>query len=200
MAARRSEQPQVAGSSPAPAIHAAAGAHTPSFPRKRESIGGATRETDYDRPVITKYTVGFCLDPSDIVVLLCKERPEWMAGLLNGVGGKIWDGESATDAMHREWGEETSIDDALDWTYFARQHGTGYNHDLYEVFYFIARVPRLPKFPARNDAGETFEFRKVKDVVGGHFPCAPNVPWLLGAAVLDPHNLFLDVTDNTVLG
>ena len=56
------------------------------------------------------YTVGFFFDieTHDKVVLIRKKRPEWQRGLLNGVGGKVEDGEDPEDAMIREFQEETS--------------------------------------------------------------------------------------------
>lgn len=54
------------------------------------------------------YVVGF-LFSSDYsrVVVINKERPEWQRGKLNGVGGKVEDGEPLTTAMAREFREET---------------------------------------------------------------------------------------------
>lgn len=41
------------------------------------------------------------------VILIKKKRPDWQAGLLNGVGGKIEKDESPYQAMRREFREET---------------------------------------------------------------------------------------------
>jgi 8-oxo-dGTP diphosphatase len=44
----------------------------------------------------TQYVLGFLFDPSQKdVVLIKKLKPEWQKGKLNGVGGKIEEGESA---------------------------------------------------------------------------------------------------------
>lgn len=43
------------------------------------------------------------------VVLICKNRPTWQAGRLNGVGGKIEPGEGNRMAMVREFEEETGL-------------------------------------------------------------------------------------------
>lgn len=43
------------------------------------------------------------------VLLILKDRPAWMAGRLNLVGGKVEEGESPEDAMIREFREETSL-------------------------------------------------------------------------------------------
>lgn len=50
-----------------------------------------------------QYVLGFLFNENlTKVVLVRKKRPEWQCGLLNGVGGKIEDGEPPLDAMVRE--------------------------------------------------------------------------------------------------
>lgn len=57
-----------------------------------------------------RYCCGFMLnDEKTKVVLIKKTHPEWQAGLLNGVGGHIEEGESAITAMVREFWEETGV-------------------------------------------------------------------------------------------
>lgn len=41
------------------------------------------------------------------VLLIEKNRPEWQAGMLNGIGGKIKENETAAQAMVRKFQEET---------------------------------------------------------------------------------------------
>jgi 8-oxo-dGTP diphosphatase len=67
-----------------------------------------------------RYVVGFMFDYNrDVVVLIKKNRPEWQAGLLNGVGGKIEPGEYAENAMAREFMEETGVQTKeTDWDLF----------------------------------------------------------------------------------
>lgn len=43
------------------------------------------------------------------IVLIQKHNPEWQAGLLNGVGGKMEEGEFYLDAMTREFEEEAGV-------------------------------------------------------------------------------------------
>lgn len=63
-----------------------------------------------DSTDVTKYVLGFLFDPAmDRVVLIMKKRPEFLAGRLNGVGGKIEDGEDALEAMVREFHEEAGV-------------------------------------------------------------------------------------------
>ena len=62
-----------------------------------------------------EYVVGFAINGLD-VLLIRKNRPDWQAGKLNGVGGKIEPGEFPIEAMVREFQEETGHLEA-DWDY-----------------------------------------------------------------------------------
>ena len=56
-----------------------------------------------------QYVVGFCFVPNEgNVILIRKNKPAWQEGKLNGVGGSIEAGETAMQAMEREWLEETA--------------------------------------------------------------------------------------------
>lgn len=70
----------------------------------------------------TKYVIGFMyVRDTRQVVMIRKNRPEWQAGRLNGVGGHIEPGESARAAMVREFQEETGmVTTTDDWTLFLR--------------------------------------------------------------------------------
>lgn len=57
------------------------------------------------------YVVGFQFnEPGSRVALIRKGRPEWQSGLLNGIGGHVERGESASSAMRREFAEETGLE------------------------------------------------------------------------------------------
>lgn len=58
-----------------------------------------------------QYTLAFIFS-SDLqkVLLITKNRPEYQAGKLNGIGGKIEAGEEPLDGMIREVREETSLE------------------------------------------------------------------------------------------
>jgi 8-oxo-dGTP diphosphatase len=68
-----------------------------------------------------KYVTGFLFSEDyQSVVLISKLSPSWQAGLLNGVGGKIEQGESEKQAMSREFMEETGVSiDQDQWINFA---------------------------------------------------------------------------------
>ena len=62
-----------------------------------------------------RYVVGFCFNEDGTkVALLKKTKPAWQAGKLNGLGGKIEEGESPLQAMGREFKEESGVG-GLDW-------------------------------------------------------------------------------------
>ena len=60
---------------------------------------------------VQQYVCGFLFSPDRTCVLLIrKRRPAWQAGKLNGLGGKIEAGETALQAMRREFREEAGAD------------------------------------------------------------------------------------------
>jgi 8-oxo-dGTP diphosphatase len=66
-----------------------------------------------------RYVVGFVFTHDyHHVWLIQKNRPEWQAGKVNGVGGKIEEGESAFKAMTREFYEEAGLH-ITNWAHFA---------------------------------------------------------------------------------
>src|SRR4051794_35548662 len=60
--------------------------------------------------IVQQYVCGFLFSRDRTRVLLIrKRRPAWQAGKLNGLGGKIEPGETALDAMRREFREEAGV-------------------------------------------------------------------------------------------
>lgn len=78
-----------------------------------------------------EYVLGFAFHKNR-VLLIRKNRPQWQAGFVNGVGGKVeaydW---SLTEAMRREFEEETGVNTDLDsWSFFGSHLKPGtYNGD-----------------------------------------------------------------------
>lgn len=57
-----------------------------------------------------KFVVGFLFDPTlTHVLMIRKQRPDWMKGFLNGIGGHVEAGETFDEAMKREFYEETGV-------------------------------------------------------------------------------------------
>lgn len=123
----------------------------------------ADRRAAADAPV--RYVVGFCFNPSMThVALIEKLKPEWQKGKLNGVGGKVEDGETAGHAMVREFYEEAGVCIA-DWLHFhterflpsqeaVRQHSGG------AIIYHFAAVA-LPSQWIRVKTREAEKIYKI---------------------------------------
>lgn len=80
------------------------------------------------------YVLGFMFDSDGkYVALIRKNRPDWQAGRLNGIGGHIEDGELEHEAMRREFLEETGIDHE-NWIPFAHL----YKVSKWVVYVFVA--------------------------------------------------------------
>jgi 8-oxo-dGTP diphosphatase len=90
---------------------------------------------------VTRYVVGFLFSPDRRqLVLIKKDHPKWMVGLLNGVGGHMEEGETPEACMRREFREETGLD-ITNWERYACLSGpTSPDHPeaYFEVNYFRA--------------------------------------------------------------
>ena len=125
-----------------------------------------------------RYVVGFLQDRSGYVGLLRKDRPEWQAGMLNGIGGHVEPGETWMGAMEREAREEASLGLAISWECFAAIKGDGW-----EMYCFRAEVDDVSRIlPLNNDVGEEFESYPLWQVEGGALSTIPNLRWLVSMA------------------
>lgn len=87
----------------------------------------------------THYVLGFAFteDLSE-VLLIEKARPAWQAGKLNGIGGHVEKQEAPSDAMDREFLEETGlITSGTDWSWFATMGGSDW-----EVVCYFGTFPK----------------------------------------------------------
>lgn len=107
--------------------------------------------------------------------LIRKMRPEWQAGLLNGIGGKIEGIESPTSAMVREFEEETGYKQEQ-WKQFLIMNGKGWR-----VFCFVSKGP-LTKLKTMTD--EEIEIRRIEDADGEFLE---NVQMLMASAYFAIH-------------
>ncbi len=129
-----------------------------------------------------RYVVGFMFSPSgECVLLIRKTHPAWQAGKLNGVGGRIEMGESALDAMRREFAEETGIYH-LPWAQFCVLGD--------------ARSWSIHFFSATGDiwSGQSTTDEKIEVVGLRELPndTIPNLRWLIPMA--------LSMKDETITG
>ncbi len=135
-----------------------------------------------------RYVVGFLFNEhADEVVLIEKKRPAWQAGKLNGVGGKIRDDESPTEAMRREFREEAGV-----YVHGWREFCELWSGDA--VIHFFTAT--LPPEDGPHDDGVTIVsstdelvcWYKVADIRSAHpgYPLVSNVPWLMTLALGQP--------------
>ena len=83
------------------------------------------RKKDGSKPY-KRFVLGLAFDKArQKVVLIEKNRPDYQAGLLNGVGGKVEDvDQDALDAMRREFHEECGVEtERTDWHEYACMKG-----------------------------------------------------------------------------
>lgn len=119
-----------------------------------------------------RYVLGFLFSPDlKFVSLIHKRRPAWQANKLNGIGGKIEHGEVPTEAMRREFLEETGLEIST-WTYFATMRGVDW-----EVFVFCATSEHIGQIKSMTDEEVT---------IGGSDEFIPfyshNTHWLIPMA------------------
>ena len=125
-----------------------------------------------------RYVLGilFMLDESsDIVVLVRKKRPAHHAGLLNGIGGKIEDGELSIDAMCRECYEETGLS-INNWTNFGMVEGMDFSIDLYHT-----TIP-YRKLPSRHQSDDFLVLMDSESVSALWKEFVPATPSIIMAA------------------
>ena len=123
-----------------------------------------------------RYTMGFIFSPNlKLVYLIRKDHPEWQAGFLNGVGGKVREGENYDVCMAREAQEEAGY--TGDWKEFGVMHGDGW---YCPVFYSVMSDGQST--PATSEA-ERIEAVDMDDFVEMQGQMISNVPWLILAAV-----------------
>lgn len=107
-----------------------------------------------------RYVLGFCFATyTDRVLLIKKNKPEWQKGRLNGIGGKIEEGETPLQAMVREAKEEADI--TPEWFPYGVYRGPGY-----EIFLFTA-----------TDSDSIVNYRSMTDEEVVCLSMATEVPW-----------------------
>jgi 8-oxo-dGTP diphosphatase len=123
-----------------------------------------------------EYVLGFMFDiPAEQVLLIKKAKPDWQAGRLNGVGGKVERYEVPHAAMVREFKEETGVDEE-NW-----EETILFYNDMAVVYCFRAFRPIKTLHTARLNtqvslAEEPCEIYSVKFLPS---TVLPNLHWLV---------------------
>jgi len=89
---------------------------------------------------MTDMVVGLLYDDyCEHVLMIRKNKPEWQKGKLNGIGGKIKEGETPLQAMVREFHEETGeFLNASKWEHCIEYKCTFNEVDPYTVHFFAS--------------------------------------------------------------
>ena len=84
-----------------------------------------------------EYTLGFIFTPAfDRVLLIHKTHPEWQAGKINGIGGKIEEGEDPFACIVREVREEAGLETSADqWIRLGEMGSDAWRMDVFTLVY-----------------------------------------------------------------
>lgn len=128
---------------------------------------------------MTNYVVGFLFaeDKQQQCLFVKKNKPEFMAGKWNGIGGSIASEETPFLAMCREAKEEANLD--VDWFPFAELHRPDTT-----IFCFWSSVKNCLDVPEFNDVGEEHRWLVWQNT--DRYFLFESVPMLLELARLDP--------------
>lgn len=129
--------------------------------------------------MLKEYVVGFALGKGRRVALIKKTKPEWQAGLLNGVGGKIEDfDDDIWCAMVREFHEETGVETVIaDWTHYLT-----IDTDKSRVYFFVARLTDEQFKALRSTTEEQVVARFAHSLDWKE--CVPNLRWVVPMATM----------------
>lgn len=120
-----------------------------------------------------EYVAGFLHD-DDLVAMVEKNRPEWQAGLLNGIGGKIEQSDLLpVSAMTREFEEETGVYiSEREWQHFLTLEGTQsrvYCYAAFDTGGWLSKVRTV----------EDEEIRLIPFEFLDEYYTVPNVKWIV---------------------
>ncbi len=142
-----------------------------------------------------KYVAGFLFKPWHTDVwLIQKERPEWQKGKLNGIGGKILEGEEPLAAMIREFKEEAGLN-ITGWRPFCELY-----FGQVDVVYFFTYIQTRIDFDMPDPVAQTdekiFLVPTIQATTDCAFaPCVGHLGWLIPMA-LNKDNLMAKVWES----
>lgn len=133
------------------------------------------------------YTAGFLFDSNEEhVVLIRKNRPSFMVGKLNAVGGKVEEGESPHECQVREFEEETGVH-IKKWDLFCVL-----SSDTFIVYFYKFHSDKLHYCKTVTD--ETIHIFEIDDPIIEEKSII-QLPWLLKMALTDS-NIVYNVEEN----
>lgn len=131
-----------------------------------------------------RYVLGFMFsEDREEVAVIRKTKPQWQAGKLNGVGGKLEAIDAnPIDGMIREFREETGVE-YKDWQFFGIAHSPDWHIALYRAF-------SDEVYKVQSPTEERVTVVPVSWVQQNER--ISNLDWLIPAA-LDKNNIIIDV-------
>jgi 8-oxo-dGTP pyrophosphatase MutT (NUDIX family) len=139
----------------------------------------------------TRYVLGFAFDSQYEFVLMVEKLhgPEINLRKLNGVGGKLEEGESAEYAMVREFNEETGL--RAQWIQIGRMFGNGWELDIFRGII----EDETGRHKNVNDVGEQLQWEETASVMNPLFSSwyAQNVPTMITHAIVGCGQLSIKV-------
>lgn len=136
-----------------------------------------------------EYVVGFLFDEKrENVVLIEKTKPEWQRGLLNGVGGKIEDGERPDQAMEREFQEETGLIIG-EWMAFCQIENADWR-----VYFFYTETTQAYMSEIQSPTEEVVSIFSVSEI--DILPVIQNLRWLIPMCADTEHFYAYSIAEN----
>lgn len=122
--------------------------------------------------IMQKYVVAFVFNKDfSSVLLMHKNRPAWQNGLINGLGGKVEDGEDTFSTVSREIEEESGLKiPKEDWVKVGKVYSDSFTMDVFGSMY----EGEISDAVTKED--EPIEWFKVNDLPSNTIE---NVPWLV---------------------
>lgn len=114
------------------------------------------------------------------ILLIQKTKPEWQAGKLNGIGGKVEPYEGFNCAMVREFLEETELYTTVaQWDYIGKLKGRDWNGGTFTVYVYTLFHDDICFFKSPTE--EQVRLIPVESLE--RYPHIPNLDWLVPMAL-----------------
>lgn len=131
---------------------------------------------------MTHYTVAFMFNRQlTRVALIRKAKPLWQRGLLNGIGGKVEEGEIAIDTNVREFREETGAKTpTTDWKHYARIESLNVKIDFFTCKGNLECLMTQPAEQGKEQ--EPIVFADLETIYSTQTGLVDNLAWLVALA------------------